>query len=300
MRKVVLLAMVCCSLGLFGKTKPVTVIITAGQSNTDGRVMNEYLPDYIQQNRYKYCQWCYGSTGQERIGEFELFWPRMIHSRRSDRWAYDAVTYYWLERALQTDFYVVKWSLGGTAIDTTSGTNRGRYWSAEPEWLKTNHSTITGGNSLLLSFIENISSCIDNKLSKLPQGHEIKAFLWHQGESDRRRGKNYYKNMKALVAYVRNFLVEKTGDKKYKKLSVICGTVARSNKGYSSDVEAALYRLAEEDKNFYVIDMSKAELQKDRMHFTAESAEYLGIQMYNKLVDLGIAGKKAKKIGIKK
>ena len=36
--------------------------------------------------------------------------------------------------------------------------------------------------------------------------------------------------------------------------------------------------------------MSKAELQKDRLHFTAESAEYLGIKMYNKLVDLGIAG----------
>ena len=45
--------------------------------------------------------------------------------------------------------------------------------------------------------------------------------------------------------------------------------------------------------------MSKAELQRDRLHFTAESAEYLGIEMYNKLVDLGITGKKAKKISIK-
>ena len=47
------------------------------------------------------------------------------------------------------------------------------------------------------------------------------------------------------------------------------------------------------------ISMSKAELQRDQLHFTAESAEYLGIEMYNKLVNLGIAGKKAKKIGIK-
>jgi len=45
--------------------------------------------------------------------------------------------------------------------------------------------------------------------------------------------------------------------------------------------------------------MSKAELQRDQLHFTAEAAEYLGIEMYNKLVELGIAGKKAKKIGIK-
>lgn len=136
-------------------------------------------------------------------------------------------------------------------------------------------------------------------MDKLSEGYEIKAFLWHQGESDRHKGKNYYKNLKAVIAYVRNFLVEKTGNKQYKKLPFICGTVAHSNKQYSADVETALYKLAKEDKNFYVIDMSKAELQKDRLHFTAESAEYLGIKMYNKLVDLGIAGKKAKEIGIK-
>ena len=136
-------------------------------------------------------------------------------------------------------------------------------------------------------------------MDKLPEGYEIKAFLWHQGESDRHKGKNYYKNLKDVVAYVRNFLVEKTGNKQYKKLPFICGTVSRSNKQYSADVEAALYKLAKEDKNFYVIDMSKAELQRDQLHFTAEAAEYLGIEMYNKLVELGIAGKKAKKIGIK-
>ena len=102
-----------------------------------------------------------------------------------------------------------------------------------------------------------------------------------------------------MVAYVRNFLVEKTGNKRYKKLPFICGTVSRSNKQYSADVEAALYKLAKEDKNFYVIDMSKAELQRDQLHFTAEAAEYLGIEMYNKLVEFVIDGKKAKKIGIK-
>ena len=95
---------------------------------------------------------------------------------------------------------------------------------------------------------------------------------------------------------MRNFLVEKTGEKKYKKLPFICGTVARSNKQYNKEVEEALYRLAKEDKHFYVIDMSDAKLQRDQLHFTAESAEYLGIQMYNRLVDLGVAGKKAKKI----
>lgn len=297
MKRILLTTALLCTLSVFGKDKePATVIITAGQSNTDGRVLNSALPSYIQQNKYKYCQWCYGSAGKVQTEGFEAFWPRMVHPARPGRWAYDAVTYYWLEQALQKEFYVVKWSLGGTAIDPGCSSTSGKYWSADPAWLAANHSTITGGKSLLLSFTEEIADCIDNRLSKLPQGYEIKAFLWHQGESDRHKGKNYYANLKAVVEYVRNFLVKKTGEKKYKKLPFICGTVARSNKQYNADVEAALYKLAAEDKNFHVIDMSKAELQKDQLHFTAEAAEDLGVRMYNRLVDLGVTGKKAKKI----
>lgn len=51
MRKILLTAAILCSLATFGKGKnnqPATVIITAGQSNTDGRVLNHALPDYIQ------------------------------------------------------------------------------------------------------------------------------------------------------------------------------------------------------------------------------------------------------------
>lgn len=277
MKRILLTTALLCTLSVFGKDRePATVIITAGQSNTDGRVLNSALPSYIQQNKYKYCQWCYGSAGKVQTEGFETFWPRMVHPARPGRWAYDAVTYYWLEQALQKEFYVVKWSLGGTAIDPGCSSTSGKYWSADPAWLAANHSTATGGKSLLLSFTEEIADCIDNRLSKLPQGYEIKAFLWHQGESDRHKGKNYYANLKALVEYVRDFLVKKTGEKKYKKLPFICGTVARSNKQYNADVEATLYKLAAEDKNFHVIDMSKAELQKDQLHFTAEAAEDLG------------------------
>ena len=121
MKKVFLFAMLLGSLTVFGKAKdkqPATVIITAGQSNTDGRVLNTQLPDYIQQNKYTCCKWCYGSAGKLQTDGFETFWPRMVHPKRPGRWAYDAVTYYWLEQALKRDFYVIKWSLGGTAIDT--------------------------------------------------------------------------------------------------------------------------------------------------------------------------------------
>lgn len=55
------------------KNEPAAVIITAGQSNTDGRVMNSELPGYIKSNGFKHCYWCYGSAGQLRTDGFELF-----------------------------------------------------------------------------------------------------------------------------------------------------------------------------------------------------------------------------------
>lgn len=278
------------------KKQPTTVIITAGQSNTDGRVMNSELPPYIIKNGYKHCYWCYGSGGKIKTkdGGFELFWPKMGATKRAERWAYDAVTYYRMEKALKKDFYVIKWSVGGTAIDTLCRSTSGKYWTADPAWLSNNRSTLNKGKSLLKSFTEEIDACIDDKLEKLPNGYDIKAMLWHQGESDMKAGSRYYDNLKAVVQHVRQHLAEKTGEARYLQLPFICGTVSRSNKCYSKEVEEAMLRLQNEDKNFHVIDMSDGELQKDRLHFTAKSAEYLGNAMYNKLVDIGaVKGKKS-------
>ena len=126
---------------------------------------------------------------------------------------------------------------------------------------------------------------IDNTLAKLKNGYRIDAFLWHQGESDRAYGDKYYENLKAVVAYVRNHLSEKTGED-YSKLPFIFGTVAKKNKQYGSEVEEAMKRLAKEDKNAYLIDMSDAELMGDRLHFNQNSAEYLGKQMYEQIKKL--------------
>ena len=197
-------------------------------------------------------------------------------------WAFDAVTYYWLEQLLQEKFYVVKWAVGGTSIAPDYNASKGRFWSAAPEWLAQAKPTSDGGNSLLLSFIQEIDMCIDKTLSRLKDGYQIDAFLWHQGESDYAKSKDYYRNLKTMVAYVRMHLTEKTG-KDYSRLPFIFGTVARSNKYFSREVENAMKQLAAEDPNMHLIDMSGAELLNDRLHFTAHSAEYLGQQVYKQL-----------------
>ncbi len=269
-------------------SSPTHVIITAGQSNTDGRTPNEDLPAYIKalatdtagyaEGAYRYCQ----IAQNDAEGRFVPFWPRAMRSGKSNMWAFDAVTYYWLEQLLQEKFYVVKWAVGGTSVAPDYNVPKGRFWSANPEWLAQTKATSEGGNSLLLSFIQEIDVCIDRTLSRLKDGYQIDAFLWHQGESDYAKSKDYYNNLKAVVAYVRAHLTEKTG-KDYSRLPFVFGTVARSNKNFSQEVEDAMKRLAAEDPDMHLIDMSGAELLGDKLHFTAHSAEYLGKQMYEQL-----------------
>ena len=48
-------------------------------------------------------------------------------------------------------------------------------------------------------------------------------------------------------------------------------------------MEAAMKRLAKEDSNIYLIDMSDAELLGDRLHFNQISSDYLGKKMYEQI-----------------
>ena len=221
-------------------------------------------------------------------GEFETFWPRMIHPRNPHRWAYDAVVYYEVEQALKKPFYVIKESLGGTAIDTTCQSTNKMYWSANPDYLASTAAADKGGKSLLKAFTDNIGACIDKQLSQLKGGYDIRVMLWHQGESDRKAPWRYYGNLKAVVSYVRNYLVRKTGDQSYAQLPVVCGTYSEKSRGYKKEIVDALYRLQQEDPNFHVVDVSDATLREDKIHFDATGAELLGMRMYNKLLEIGV------------
>lgn len=274
----------------------IPVYLVAGQSNTDGRVGNELLPDYIQKNKYHHCYWSYGSGTHSGAGKFELFWPRIINKNKPGRWAYDAIVNYWLEQSLKQDFYVIKESLGGTAIDPAAPSSGKHYWCASPAFLDSTAASDKGGKSLLKAFTENIGACIDGVLSQQHPNYEIKALLWHQGESDRTTSSRYYDNLKAVVSYIRQYLVEKTGNQRYATLPVIAGSIVRAGRGYSKEVEEAQLRLQKEDANFYLVDVGNTTLQQDNMHFDEKGTEFLGRKMYNQLVNLHLAGKKAKKI----
>jgi lysophospholipase L1-like esterase len=135
---------------------------------------------------------------------------------------------------------------------------------------------------LLKAFEQQIDDCLPN----LPKGYDIKVLIWHQGESDQQADERYYENLKAVIQHVRQHLVTVTGKKKYARLPVICGTYAKGSRMRSQRVVDALYRLAQEDKHFYVIDASDLPLLRDRLHFNAQGAQELGQRVFERMKEL--------------
>jgi peptidoglycan/xylan/chitin deacetylase (PgdA/CDA1 family) len=292
-RKIILTAFcILHSAFYIANAQPAHIIITAGQSNTDGRVNNKLLPDYIKalatdtvdfkEGAYRFCK----ISQNRRDGKFISYFPQ---GRITDGlWTYDAVTYYLLEQALQEDFYVIKYAVGGTSIQYPNDSAKGCYRSANPEWPAKTASVENKGKSLLLSFTGGIDAAIDNTLSKLENGYTIDAFLWHQGESDDHYAGRYYENLKTVIAYVRAHLTEKTG-KDYSRLPFIFGSIPTANRHFKVEIDEAMRRIAQEDANAYPVDMSEGELQRDRTHFNEKAAEYPGKEMYkvlNKVLSL--------------
>ena len=83
-----LLALVICAQQPADRCVPV--ILTAGQSNADGRVPLAELPTEFQ--TYKYCLWSYGSGDFETAtGQFVPFSPRVAKPGIERSWGFDAV-----------------------------------------------------------------------------------------------------------------------------------------------------------------------------------------------------------------
>lgn len=264
--------------------KKVAVVLTAGQSNADGRVPLDQFPSNIC---YRYCQWSYGSGDFETAtGRFVPYAPRVAKPKIEASWGFDAVLYHLLEQQWQSPFYVIKHTDGGTAIDPQcKSSTHGLFWSADTAFLNHTMSASHGGKSLLKAFERQIDDC----LPQLPENYEIKCLVWHQGESDQQAASRYYDNLKTVVAHIRQHLVEVTGKKKYRRLPVICGSFSKDSRQASPLVAEALHRLACEDKHFFVVDATDLPLLSDRLHFNAEGAKKLGQRFFDKMVELKIA-----------
>ena len=286
--------------------REVALFLTGGQSNTDGRVENRDLPDYLKVNEL--ARVCAQSPLDEaKLGTFAAFAP-------TGKWAYDAELYYLIGQALQTPFYVAKTSYGGTSINPKVSNSpsghpnawlpdygAGYHWSTDPAFLAATVSAgrtfekdgvVYDGQSMLKAWIENIDAAID-AIRAQGDTPKVKAIIWHQGESDKHSG-DYAKLLTDVVTFVRNHVAAKLGDDSYKSLPFFCGSIPRRSSLHTGTTDRAFQTIeSTAGNNMHVVDLYDLTLKRDNIHFDAAGAILFGRRLYNRMVDEGvIAGAK--------
>lgn len=239
-------------------------IIVAGQSNTDGRVSYDDLPEDVKSALpFNLCQ-SFRNSNDNTDNGFQPFTPK--NSAGENKWAYDTIVFYNVSVKSNKNLYVIKVAVGATGIDPESG---GGQWTAD-------YDLYPEKGGLLKGLEQYIRKHYD------PETMDIRAILWHQGEADMNAGERYYHNLKKVVAYLRGVIGNS-------RIPFILGTVSQKSGEYNRDVENAMIKLSNEDPYMHLIDMSGATLF-DGIHFDATSSVYLGESMYDILIDLGIIG----------
>ncbi len=267
--KHLLFIIACVAYCLSLQARKKVAILVAGQSNTEGRVPAAQFPvsftdengqtvDYLIDGQIpdtKYCK-------NDMEANFDTW------TLGTANWAYDAIVLKRLQHLLDDIVYEIKWAQGGVAI-SPKGNDHGAFWTA-------NFEEIPQGKTVLL---KNFEQSINSAIQKSSGEFEIKALLWHQGEGDFQQPASgeYYDNFRNLIVFVRGVVGNP-------ELPVIFGTIPHKSAQYSAVVEEAQKKIAGEDANIYMVDMSEATLL-DPYHFDAESAEYLGTKMYGILRD---------------
>ena len=257
-----------------------SVYITAGQSNAEGRAPASEKPSYLSRG-YKHLKYAFVRGKQDgKFGKFKF----------GTTFAFCDVVNHYLDQAIGRDFYAIKCTYGGTAI-TPGQTEEGKpVWYADSSWLAKNKAYADGksGMSLSLSLTEGFRQCAERTLSKLRGGYDVKAIMWHQGESDGKKPDEYYENFKQMILFMRQQIYAVTGKEKDKTLPFIFGTVPHASRQYNPVIEAAQFKVAQELPNVYIIDLSNVPLKEDVLHFNAQGTEYAGQLYFNKLVELGL------------
>lgn len=234
--------------------------LTAGQSNADGRIANAERPQWMVDE---------GNTlpGAVINNTDVLNWHdyKTPLDFAGNVFAYDMILFKMIldyQRGIAghaTDkIYIVKKALGGTSLSSN--------WNV--------------GN---VSNPENLSLVLKNRFqaaAATPQAltYDIKACLWHQGESDTTGGADtaYYQNLKNLIAYVRGY----TG--KPNLVFVLCA-INTSSIDYNTNVQNAKIQVAQEDPFVFSIPVTNGlqYLNTDARHINYAGGLDLATAIFN-------------------
>lgn len=248
------------------------LIIVAGQSNADGRAEKKDAPQWLVDMNYKIDNYMMWNPIAEQFQSWELGVNTGSEDNASNQFGFDIFfAKKYLDDNPNKQLYAIKQTVGGTPISPKRDTEEKRAycWTPQPELIT------DGGISMCEQLIEKLKKAFDFSLNN-NLNLAFQALLWHQGEADMTdvRRSDYKENLENLFCWFRGLFSTPA-------LPIINGFVADGyNTWYPTDNANVVFKdLNEIDSFFKTVDMTGKETIDD-VHFTAESQQYLGEQMY--------------------
>lgn len=243
----------------------VDVIVSAGQSNIDGRNPLIDAPVWLNQADPTISNVFVWDVSKSQFNKFKLGVNTGQAVNTSVTWAYDMIFYKLYADFLATPLYVIKRTQGGTPIFIDPANPKGS-WNID-------FASIPQGIPKLTQELEVRYNNAKNYLQNFNKTLNVKAILWYQGGTDvQTQGALavYKDNFRDLINYFRNTIIQDPN------VPFVFVTQSLESQTYHITLQTAQEELAVEMSNVYLVDASWATLYEDRLHLDSQSSIQLG------------------------
>lgn len=251
-------------------------IISAGQSNADGREALANLPATLDNPLINGMLW---DRTSQQFSAGELGVNSGAENNTSSDWAYDWGVFKRLYDYLADTIYIVKRSRGGIPLSANIGETGTGSFNALFETI-TNEDAWFGAD-LLERGIRQSNEYAETNVIEI----EYKCMIWNQGEADRAsigadRPAAYYTNLKNYIAYERGVLNNRT-------FKVVVIGIHPDSAGYDPVVREAQVKLADEDPYIYFLNPDSHPWTHigDNLHYDAAYNELIAEDTFQIIKD---------------
>ena len=236
--------------------KKLTCLLVAGQSNTDGRAAQADAPTWLSSNNNQLDNMLVYNKVSGVFEPFRLGFNTGAENNTDTRFAYDLFVAKNIIDEYGLPIYIIKCSLGGTSIDKLVTTSPG-HWDPFYEDFASNK------RKMLDEFSQRFFNAV-SFASSAELEFQIKACLWHQGESDNNvtaAANNYQNNFSNVITYIRGLAGNPV-------LPFIFGNIPDASTSYNATIRTAQETVAAADVNTHLIDIADLSLF-DGVHLNA-------------------------------
>lgn len=253
------------------------LVIVAGQSNADGRIIYTSAPSWLANNNYAIDNYMVWDTASNTFKTYNVKGMSGnggavagSDGTGENKYAFDAqFAHDWLSQ-YGGKLYMVRQTLGSIGIEAqpTTGT---RNWTWQPDI----DNIVSGCNSMCVALMNKVLAAMEYAKQ---QGIILVplCILWHQGEADATATNVllYKQNLSNLIMWLRGLFLAPT-------LPFICAEIGDDYNTYFPQINNILAQIDEEDEYMTAISMAgHYTMLPDGEHYDADAIAYMGNQMF--------------------